>query len=53
MTVDNLSDRRQYTQALLDEMTGQTGAEHPGALRRIATGTLGFTTVSTARTEHP
>ena len=48
MTVDNLSDRRQYTQALLDEMTGQTGAEHPGALRRIAAGTLGFTTVRDA-----
>ena len=48
MTTNNLSDRRQSTQRLLEEMAGLDGADYPGVLRQIAAGTLGFVSIDGA-----
>ena len=48
MTSGTLHDRRRFAQSHLEAMAGQTGAEHPNALRAIATSVLGFTPISNA-----
>ena len=48
MTIGILQDRRRFVQSQLEVMAIQPGAEHPDALRQIATSVLGFTPVSEA-----
>ena len=48
MTTGTLQDRRRFAQSQLEAMANRPSAEHPDALRQIATSVLGFTPVSDA-----